>query len=110
MKKLEQMAINAACISIWNLAMNEDENYCRVNDYCTRLLSCQAWVYESENYYFLRSYNTIVAFIDKETKTCFDILRYVYGYTATSAQHISKFWHDYTPYPWNSIHYAWREI
>ena len=91
MKKLDQMAVNAACESIWNLAMNEYENYCRSNDYCTRLLSCQAWVYETDNYYILRSYNTMVAVIDKKSDTLVDMLRGVYGYTATSAKHISKF-------------------
>ena len=91
MKKLDQMAINAVCVSIWNMAMNEYENYSRMNDYCTRLASCQAWVYETEHYYILRSYNTLVALIVKDTDTLVDMLRCVYGYTATSAKHISKF-------------------
>lgn len=59
-----------------------------------RLRTCQAWIYESENYYFLKSYNTIVAIIYKRTNTLYDCLRLVYGYTSTSAQHISKFAHD----------------
>ena len=85
------MAINAVCVSIWNLAMDEYENYSRMNDYCTQLLSCQAWVYETDNYYILRSYNTMVAVIDKKSDTLVDMLRGVYRYTATSARHISKF-------------------
>lgn len=60
-----------------------------------RLRKCTAWVYESENFYSLRSYNTTVACIDKRTKICYDFLRMVYGFTSTSSQHISKFWHDY---------------
>lgn len=62
---------------------------------CKQLRRCQAWVYEDDNYAVLRSYNTIIAFIDKRTNRFFDFLRYVYGYTATRAQHISKFRSDY---------------
>lgn len=60
-----------------------------------QLRSCKAYVMETESYYVLKSYSTIVAFIDKETDTLYDVLRLVYGYTSTSAQHISKFNHDY---------------
>lgn len=60
-----------------------------------RLRNCQAWVYETNDYYILKSYETIVAFIVKDGDILVDILRYVYGYSATSAQHISKFSHDY---------------
>ena len=42
-------------------------------------------------YHVLRSYSTIVAFVDTRTNTMYNVLRYVYGYTATSAQHIAKF-------------------
>lgn len=61
----------------------------------SRLRCCTAWVYTSPRYRTLVSYRTIVAFIDLENGTGYDILRYVYGYTSTSAQHISKFFHDY---------------
>lgn len=60
-----------------------------------RLRTCQAYVYETPSFYVLRSYNTVVAIIDKSTDTCYDFLRAVYGYTNTSAQHISKFDKDY---------------
>ena len=60
-----------------------------------RLRTCQAYVYETPSFYVLRSYNTAVAIIEKSTDTCYDFLRYVYGYTNTSAQHISKFDKDY---------------
>lgn len=42
-------------------------------------------------YHVLRSYDTIVAFVDTRTNTMYDVLRLVYGYTSTSAQHIAKF-------------------
>lgn len=61
----------------------------------TRLRTCQAYVYETPSFYVLRSYNTVVAIIEKSSDTCYDFLRKVYGYTSTSAQHISKFDHDY---------------
>ena len=62
---------------------------------CERLRNCQAWVYETSRYYILKSYETIVAFIVKDGDILVDVLRYVYGYSATSTQHISKFSHDY---------------
>lgn len=61
----------------------------------TRLRTCQAYVYETPSFYVLRSYNTVVAIIDKSSDICYDFLRAVYGYTITSAQHISKFDKDY---------------
>lgn len=60
-----------------------------------RLRTCQAYVYETPSFYVLRSYNTVVAIIEKKTDTCYDFLGTVYGYTSTSAQHISKFDKDY---------------
>lgn len=60
-----------------------------------QLRSCSAEVAKVGNWYILRSYRTIVAIIDIQTDTLIDFLRYVYGYTSTSAQHISKFSKDY---------------
>lgn len=60
-----------------------------------RLRTCNASVYETSKYYILKSYNTVVAFIVKDNDILVDILRYVYGYSATSAQHIAKFSTDY---------------
>ena len=99
MKKSEQQEINRICVQ----AVNDFNNYhdsltveqidsAKVN----RLRYCKAWVVTYERYYVLTSYNTIVAFIDRVTGEAFDVLRYVYGYTTTSAQHISKFFHDYS--------------
>nr|DAW93714.1 MAG TPA: hypothetical protein [Caudoviricetes sp.] len=58
--------------------------------YLERLDYCQAWVYQTKGYTYLISYNTIVAFID-DSGNMYDVLRLVYGYTTTSAKHISKF-------------------
>ena len=60
-----------------------------------QLRHCQAWVYETPEYYILKSYETIIAFIIKEDDILVDMLRHVYGYTATSAQHTAKFNTDY---------------
>ena len=67
---------------------------------------CSAEIIDTPNYTILRSYATIVAFIEKSTGKFYDVLRYVYGYTATSCQHIAKFKNDYK----NEIstYYFWR--
>ena len=63
--------------------------------FVARLRSCNACVWETKHFYILQSYATMVAAIDKESNTMFDFLRYVYGYTVTSAQHITEFARDY---------------
>lgn len=87
-----QEVINDTVMAAYNNAKREKRF---VNSPWRRLRYCSAEVAETENYYLLRSYNTIVAVIDKRTNELFDALRLVYGYTATSAQHITKFSHDY---------------
>ena len=107
MKKSEQIAINEQVISLVN-EFNATNNY-TLN--WRKLRSCSAevaTVIDSETgellYYALRSYNTVVAAIDVRTDTLYDFLRYVYGYTATSAQHISKFSKDYGMGKWGCAH------
>lgn len=63
-----------------------------------QLRTCKAGVYETKNWFILRSYRTFVAAINKNTGIAYDFLRDVYGYTATSAQHIRKFFADYYAY------------
>lgn len=65
-----------------------------------RLRNCNALVFETESFYILKSYATYVACICKHNDTLYDALRIVYGYTATSAQHIAKFAHDYGAGAW----------
>lgn len=91
MTKNEQAIINQLVTNEKSRAELELGNYYNI----TRLCSCQAYVYETENYYWLKSYGTFAAFIDKTTDTCYDILRMDHAYTATSAQHIAKFRYDY---------------
>ena len=90
MKKEEIKKMNEKVVDAYSQMINEEMHY------LGRLRTCNARVYESEHYYILESYRTIVAFLDKRTDTIYDILRLVYGYTSTSAQHIVKFSHDYS--------------
>ena len=83
-----------------------------------KLRSCSATVFDlvddttgEELYNVLRSYNTIVAFIDPTTDTLYDVLRKVYGYTSTSAQHIAKFDKDYGMGKWGCTNrVTYREV
>nr|DAI85244.1 MAG TPA: hypothetical protein [Caudoviricetes sp.] len=72
-----------------------------------RLRTCKAVVYDCGDCYLLQSHNTIVAGIYKSTGEGFDFLRMVYGYTATSAQHIAKFFADYGS---GCKRYTWRNV
>ena len=71
-----------------------------------RLRKCNAYVSGIGKWLVLTSYSTIVAILDSETRELYDVLRYRYGYTATSAQHIAKFAHDYEA----ERRYTWREL
>lgn len=93
MKKQEQLEINEKVLEMMYRTENEVKNVTETEWY--RLRSCQAYVANIGNISVLCSYNTIIAIIDHTTDTLYDFLRYVYGYTATSAQHIAKFNHDY---------------
>lgn len=90
--KEKQESINRHCI--WNYRRAEEDTNFNGSTW-KKFRSCSAEVLEKDNYILLRSYNTIVAVIDLEYGIGYDFLRLVYGYTATSAQHISKFFKDY---------------
>ena len=92
-------------IDVFNEFHSFDQGTCP----CKRLRYSSAKVYETGTFYVLQSYDTIIALIDKNTDTLYDFLRLVYGYTATSAQHISKFEKDYCKGKWGCEHrYQWR--
>lgn len=101
MKKEEQNRINEIVRKEYNRFSLEVEH--RGMQYIGRLRSCSAEVWASDSYYILRSYNTIIAVIDSDGNT-YDFLRKVYGYTNTSAKHISYFSHDYG----NGYKYTYR--
>lgn len=109
MKKQEQIKMNKICDGVFNAAMREFWST-RVYEK-TRLRSCQAWVYETKHFYILKSYNTFIACISKRTGILYDNLRREYGYTQTSAQHISKFSKDYGIGTWGcEQRYTYREV
>ena len=114
MKKSEQLAINEQVLTLVN-DFNTTNNY---TGNFKRLRSCSAEVapvIDAETgellYYVLRSYHTIVAAIDVRTDTLYDFLRYVYGYTSTSAKHISKFDKEYGMGKWGCTNrVTYREV
>lgn len=116
MKKSEQLAINEQVLNA--LTVFNGANVSTRTDLWRQLRSCSAEVapaIDNETgevlYYVLRSYNTIVAAIDVRTDTLYDFLRYVYGYTSTSAQHISKFNQDYGMGKWGCTNrLTYREV
>lgn len=59
-----------------------------------KLRNCNAIVYMVSGVAILKSYDTVVAAIDRNG-IGYDFLRKVYGYTNTSARQISKFFEDY---------------
>ena len=56
-----------------------------------KLYSCNAEIWECSGILILVSYGTPIAVFAPDDGSLYDCLRVVYGYTATSAQHISKF-------------------
>ena len=83
-----QLKLNKAVELHFTKAMDEMKNG---HTEWERLYYCSAETCKTENYIILKSYYTIVAVIDRNSLTCYDNLRKVYGFTATSAQHIAKF-------------------
>ena len=100
MKKEKQAEINDICLDNYHAALSELSELDKPRE-GKKLRSCKACVFETEHYYILRSYHTIVAVIDKDIDVLYDVLRWVYGYTSTSAQHISKFEEDYCKGKWS---------
>ena len=86
------MYVNVLAMHIYKEAMKEFHNGMYHNSF-ERVDYCQAWTIHTDNYILLKSYNTFIGAIEKSTGTMVDVLRLVYGYTATSAKHISKFRH-----------------
>lgn len=103
MKKSEQIEINNKVVAIYDYHRGSDSF---LNSVSKRLRNCQAEVFTSNSGFWLKSYNTTIAYIPYNEGVCYDFLRYVYGYTATSAQHISKFAHDYG----NGTILSWKAV
>ena len=95
MTKSQQKEINEQAYKIFDDAVVELRRHHPID----RLRSCRAYVHDTPNFYVLQSYNTLIACIDKRTGILVDVLRTEYCYTATSAQHITKFASDYLNIP-----------
>lgn len=102
MTRDEQLVINKQCDAYLYLMQAEMEKYFEKKE---RLNTCQAWIYRTESFLVLKSYNTIVAFIDMRTAKGYNVLRKVYGYTSTSNQHIWKFFKKYGVHPSDTYTY-----
>lgn len=104
----EQALINEQAYEIFDDAVVELR---RLHHPVDRLRSCKAYVHDTPNFYVLQSYNTLIACIDKRTGILVDVLRTEFGYTSTSAQHISKFASDYLHIPkWKATVLTTREV
>lgn len=98
---LNQLSENARAYEIFNRACDELRKT-RGNYKSRPLRSCSASVLETENFFILRSYSTLIAAIEKSSDTLVDVLRTEYGYTSTSAQHVAKFARDYGSGKWGA--------
>ena len=101
MQKLENQLVEQA----WEKAKKVWANASKDHDELERLDYCQAGTYQTRGYSFLVSYSTLVAFID-DRGNMYDVLRLVYGYTSTSAKHISKFRNKFS----HVSEHTWREV
>lgn len=102
MKKAEQERINNYIMkSLDTFHAKGAQNHFNYDE--IRLHHCSAYVYETEDYYVLRSYSIIVAFIVKKNGDFINFFRYVCANDlkskeykgATTTQHIRKFCRDY---------------
>lgn len=110
-RKQLQKVKNYLAENLYEMAINEafSDEYFQYE--WKQLKYNKAWVIETENFYILRSYDTIVAVIEKATDIMADVLRLVYGYTSTSCQHIRKFCRAYGKDKWGcKIEYTYRQI
>lgn len=88
-KKAEQREINEKverAVKWYNEKIRHSDNMILVG----RLRKCNAVIYATPDYIILKSYDNIVAFIDKYEMGLYDFSRLVYGYTATTTQYIAK--------------------
>ena len=73
---------------------NIDSILYEVFNNCERIRTlyyCNAEIWEYKGFLALVSYKTPIAVYAPDNATLYDCLRIVYGYTSTSAKHISKF-------------------
>lgn len=111
MKKQEQLQINDMVKYIYSDCTTNIDHY-GVGG-VERLRYCSAYTATTKGYDLLYSYGTLIACYDHETEKVYDFLRMVYGYTATSAQHINKFSQDFGKrhgYKWSVPIVRWYAV
>ena len=103
MKKQHRELENSICYDVFNAAIIELNRDSKARNNAKRLRSCNAFVYETKNFYILQSYKTLIAAIRKSDNTCVNCMRGEYDFKAnnctgsTSTQQFYKFVYDYSP-------------
>ncbi len=103
-KRELQRLINNECENRWKNIL-EAFKAVKADEKINKLDNCKAGYIQANGCTFLISYRTLVAAID-EDGVMVDMLRSVYGYTVTSAKHISKLRNRF--YHVDEI--TWREV
>lgn len=105
MTKKQKEFTNRYALDLWDMCDTVINQGTVQELWSKRLAYCRATVicYGYDNkpcIYMLKSYDTIVACVIVNNTMVYgvDMLRKVYGYTATSAQHIAKFFSHYVDY------------
>lgn len=118
MKKSEQIKINALCNDVFNAAMREyyeEQRNAKTVKKGKPLRHCQAKVFETENFYILQSYETLIAAIRKDDNICVNNMRHEYHFDeyatgATSTQQFYKFVKDYVPFGKCPMIYTYKAV
>lgn len=94
------------------LAVTNSTNCCGTKKLRSCSASVEAYCVEGMAVCVLKSYSTYVAAVICTENGCtgIDVLRKVYGYTATSAQHIAKFFTDYMRFPCRVKNIPYEEL
>ena len=105
MTKKHKEYVNRYATDLWNICESVIKSGTVTELWSKRLAYCRATVicYEYRDkpvIYLLKSYDTIVACVIVNNSMIYgvDMLRKVYGYTATSSQHIAKFFSHYVDF------------
>ena len=105
MTKKQKEFNNRYALDLWNMCKTIIQQQTVVQIWSKRLAYCRATVtayaYKGEStIYILTSYSTPVACVIVNSGCVYgvDMIRYEYGYTATSAKHIAKFFNHYVDY------------
>ena len=101
MLKENQKAINGICREREKAVSKELSSIDKIK--WKQIDNCQAWYTETENYYILKSYETVIACISKNNSYCYNFMHYVFDFSclefgnryskrpgATSSNHVRR--------------------